>query len=143
MATFNLNSAAGGGIRTGIYPITTTATSLVPGAGASDIYLDVFSNNQNASGVGTVVVQLNVLSTAVVTVYTTSAPLSNIQAGTALWTAVSGLSAVTGLAASVASQAVITGPITAISYTVTTALAGNQATISINAGYAAGRPASY
>jgi len=79
---------------------------------------------------------LNVLSTAVLSVYTTNSPQSNILAGTAIWSPVATLAGITNTGASIATAATVTGPITGISYTITTPLAGNQATISINAGFA-------
>ena len=141
--TYLLTAGQSGGVRNGQFTIDTTATSTVPGAGASDIYQDVFSTAQNASGVGTVIVTANVKSTAVMTFYQTSSPIANINAGTAIWSVISGLSGVTGQAANVGTTAVITGPITAISYTITTALAGLQANVVIHAGYPSGKPASY
>jgi hypothetical protein len=136
--TYSLAASVGGGVRNGIFPILTTSTVL-PGAG--DIYKDVFSTAQNASGVGVVSVTLQSLSTASCTVYSTNSPDSAIAAGTALWSVVG--SAVTGSAAGTGTNVVITGPITALTVAVGTALAGNQATISIHAGFPAGKPASY
>lgn len=139
MAEYTL-IAAGGGVRNAQYSIDTTATNAVPGS--ADYYIGVFANNQNSLG-GAVTVTARVASTAVVTFYQTASPLANVKAGTAIWSVITGLSGLTSQAAGIGTSAVISGPVTAISYSVGTALAGLQATIAIQAGYEPGRPATF
>lgn len=133
MAIYSLIAPANGGVRNARFVINTTSTVL-PGAG--DIYVDVFSAAQNASGVGTISATLQSLSTASCTLYSTDSPMSDVLAGTAIWAAVG--SAVTGSAAGTGTRNVITGPITALTVAVGTALAGNQAQLSIHAGFPVG-----
>ena len=135
---YSLTADTNGGVRNGLFKIDTTNT-ILPGAG--DIYTDLYSANQNASGVGVVGAILQSLSTASCTLYATNSPMANILAGTAIWYPVG--SAVTGSAAGTGTNNIITGPITALTVAVGTGLAGIQASVSIHAGWPAGKPASY